>query len=755
MPRRVTYEVGLIGHEEAKQGVEGTEQSLTVEVEDGDATPWARDTKFAYVGTDVTRLDGAVKATGAAKYTYDIQPQGLCFAGLVYAPHAHADVVSVDVAAAKALPGVLAVRSFAAATATYPGKIVAAVCAESETVLSDALAAVRVVYAVKPGPAVTEDAMRAGAPVVDPRRQTNVSGPRRGPTMRGKPDDALAAADVAVSATYRTPVQTHSCLEPHGCMCHVHEDGTATVWASTQATAFFANGRFTRALGVPRNKVRVITHHMGGGFGSKFSADEWDVLCAEFAQETKRPVRMLLDRRMEHLVGGNRPDSIQEMALAGTKDGIFQVLKGQTWGTSGNSSGGGAGAANFMVYDLPNLSMTQHGVATFSAKGRAFRAPRHPQGFFALESIIDAYAYKAGIDALAVRMKNDKHPIRQAQWRIGAERIGWTKHRHAVPGSDKGTIKRGTGCAAGRWAQAGRHMVGRSPLVFEFVVDKDGGVAVQNAVQDIGTGTRTLIAVLAAEELGLKPHDIDVRIGDTRYPPGPGSGGSTTAPSIGAAVRNGALRVKESLGGLLALQWGVDEAQLTWKGAVCHGPGDEKATFAKACALLGEDGLRVRGSRRRNFDAAYRETAGCQFARVAVDTETGVIEVEKVVAVHDCGVIVDSLTARSQVNGGVIQGISYALFEEKRTDRSLGDMVNPTFDTYRIMGIEDCPEIDVVLTSVVSGYSNTGMMGLGEPATVPTAGAVANAVYNAIGVQVTELPMTPARVLEALERRQK
>jgi len=752
MPHRITYKVGLIGHADAKKGLEGSERELTVEVEDTDAPPWERDTAFRLVGTDVPRVDGAVKATGAARYTYDIQPTGLCFAGLVYAPHAHADVVKVDVAAAKAMSGVLAVRSYEGARVTYPGKIVAAVCAERETTLADALAAVKVTYVVKGGPAVTDDAMKDGAVVVDPRRKTNVGQPRRGPLVRGKPKEALQSAEVVVNAVYRTPIQTHTCLEPHGCTCQIHEDGTATVWASTQATSFFASGRLTRALGVPRNKVRVITQHMGGGFGSKFSALEWDGICAEFARETKRPVRLLLTRRHEHLVGGNRPDSIQDLTLAGTKDGTFTVLQGEVWGTSGNSSGGGAGAANFAVYGLPNLSMVQHGVATFSAQGRAFRAPRHPQGLFALESVIDRYAYAAGVDGLAVRLANDKHPIRQVQWRIGAERIGWTKNRRPVPGSDQGVIKRGVGCAASRWGQAGRHMVGRRPLVFDFIVDKDGGVAVQNAVQDIGTGTRTVIAVIAAEELGLAPAAIDVRIGDTRYPPGPGSGGSTTAPSIGAAVRNGALRVKESLGGLLALAWGVDEAQLAWKAGVCHGPDGRQATFTKACALIGEDGLRVQGRRRRNWNSPFGETAGCQFAAVAVDTETGVIRVEKVVAVHDCGVIIDSLTARSQVNGGVIQGISYALFEEKRTDRNLGDMVNPTLDTYKILGMQDCPEIDVVLTSVVSGYSNTGMMGLGEPATIPTAGAVANAVTNAIGVQVTELPMTPARVLAALER---
>ena len=750
MPREVTYKVGLIGHEQHAKDVEGTTQDITVQIHELDAEPWGVDTKLEHVGTEVPRVDGALKATGAAKYSYDMQPPGLTFAGLVYSPHAHAQVTAVDASAAKAMKGVLAVKTMEGQRATYPGKIVAAVCAESEAILDDALASIRVTYDVRPVAAVTEDAMKEGAPQVT-RRKNVRSINRRQPPDASK---AFAEAEVAVQADYRTAVQTHSCLEPHGCMVMFEADGSVTVYASTQATAGFASRRFLQALGVPRSQVRVITQHMGGGFGSKFGAMEWDALCAEFARETRRPVRMMLSRRMEHLVGGNRPDSIQAMELAGTRDGRFLALRGRTHGTYGNAAGGGAGAANTAVYRIPVTEMHQNAVATFSARGAAFRAPRHPQGFYALESIIDRYAGEIGMDALAVRLKNDPHPIRQVQWRIGAERIGWKENRRAKAGSDKGVIKRGVGCAASRWGQAGRHMGFGGAVKVNCLVERDGSVAIESCVQDLGTGTRTLMAIIAAEELGLTPTQVDVRIGDTRYPPGPGSGGSTTAPTIGPVTRNAALRAREAIGALLAAEWGVADHEVGFARGTFSAPGGKSTTWAKACSLVGPEGLRVQGERRRNWSSPFRETAGCQFAQVAVDTETGVITVEKVVAVHDAGRIVDTMTARSQVNGGVIQGISYALYEEKHLDRAGGDMVNPTFDTYRIMGIKDCPAIDVVLTSVASGYNNTGMMGLGEPATVPTAGAVANAVYNAIGVQVTELPMTPARVLAALERRQ-
>ncbi len=751
MPRQVTYKVGIENFEKYRKEVEGAVQEITVEVHELDAEPWPVDTPLRHVGHDIPRLDAPAKVTGAAKYTYDINTAGMTYCGFVTSPHAHAIIKKVDASKAESMKGVLGVKTFEGNRATYPGYIAAGVCAESPGILDDALQAIQVDYEVKPGPCTTEDAMKPGAETVDMRGESNVRGGR--PMQRGKIDEAFGSADVKVAGEYRTAVQTHSCLEPHGSVVQVNPDGGATVWASTQATSGFARGAFLRGLGVQRNRVRVLTEHMGGGFGSKFGPGSWDAIAAEFAAKTKRPVKMLLSRRMEHLLGGNRPDSIQKLELAGTKDGSFLGIRGETWGTAGNG-GRGAGATNTMVYNWPARAMRQNGVNTFSMWGRAFRAPRHPQGSFAMEAIIERYAHEIGMDPLAVRMKNDPHPIRQVQWRIGADRIDWKKNRRKVPGSDKGVVKRGLGCAAARWSQAGRHMSRGGPYTVDIAIDREGNVTVANCVQDIGTGIRTVMAILAAEELGTDPSLINVEVGDSRLKPGPGSGGSTTSPTIGPAVRTACVVAKDSLKALLALEWNVDESKIEWTDGDFVDPAGKRATFPQACSLIGDDGLRVSGQRQRNWTSPYRETAGCQFAQVSVDTETGVITVEKVVAVHDCGRVVDALTARNQVNGGVIQGISYALYEEKQLDRNLGDMVNPTFDTYRIMGMADCPEIDAVMTSVVSGFNNAGMMGLGEPATVPTAAAVANAVFNAIGVEVPELPMTPARVLTALEGKQ-
>jgi xanthine dehydrogenase YagR molybdenum-binding subunit len=738
MGRRVTFTVGL----------PGDEREVTVELHEDpargipeDVSPWGREAKLRVVGTDVPRTDGLAKVTGTARYTMDVHRPGQAWAGFVVSPHAHANVVSVDVSAAQLVGGVLGVRTFEGRRVTHAGQIVAAVCAESPSALDDALAAIEVEYEVRPHAVTVEQAQADGAPSVD-AGEAAARTDRRASVRPDEARQALAEAEVSVAGTWRTQVQTHSALEPHGTVSEIDGD-TATVWASTQATEGIAGG-MARALGIASGRIRVITEHMGGGFGAKFGVQAWDQIAGQFARETGRPVYCMLPRRLEHLVGGNRPDSIQELALAGRRDGTFTALVGRTSGTAGNGAGG-AGCTNTRVYRFPKIAMEQTTVPTFTERGAAFRAPGHPQGLFALEGLVDLFAARIGMDPLALRLRNDPHPVRQAQWRVGAERIGWKERRAATPAA--GPVKRGVGCGAAIWYQKG----GGSYNV-DVRIERDGAVSVMNGAQDIGTGTRTVLAILVAEELGLRPHDVTVRLGDTTWPPGPGSGGSKTAPSLGPAAREAGHRAGRALAALLAAEWGVAEAEVELGPDGFRGPGSRRAAFRQACGLIGDEGLQARGTRRPNYDGYENETAGCQFAEVTVDVETGVVKVEKVVAVHDCGRVVDTLTSRSQVHGGVIQGISYALYEERRLDENLGDMVNPTFDTYRIAGVADVPEIDVVLTDLVSGFNNVGMMGLGEPTTVPTAAAIANAVFHAIGAQVRELPLTPARVLAALGR---
>jgi xanthine dehydrogenase YagR molybdenum-binding subunit len=730
-----------VAERRVKVGAEDATREVVMRQEDADAPAWGLDAVLSVVGTDVPRVDGRAKATGSARYTSDVRRPGMAFARILSCPHAHARVVSVDVEPARKVAGVLAVRRIAPDVARYAGTPVAVACAETETALDDALAAIRVEYEVLPHVVDTMEAAKPDAPRVDPARENRRGGGRRSAQV----ERALAAAEAKVSAEYRTAVQDHVPLEPHGSLAEFDGDGSLTVWSSTQSVGG-TRADLAQVAGLPEARVRVITEYMGGGFGCKLQPEVCDRVAVEMARETKRPVLCMNERREEHLRGGNRPDSIVRITLGGTREGKLTALSAEVHGTGGN--GGGAQAQVAALYSIDAKDVAQYAVATHAGAARAFRAPGHPQGVFAQESAVDEFAHAIGKDPLDVRRLNENNPVRRVEWPIGAHRIGWVKERRKKPGSDAGPWKRGLGCAAGRWANPG----GGSWRV-DVSVARDGTVTVANGTQDIGTGTKTVLAVMVAEELGIPPGDLVVLTGDTRLPPGPASGGSQTAASVGPAAREAGLRAREALAAVVAREWKTDAAALAFAGGKVRGPGGKETTFRAACSLLGGEGLSVSGQRRPNDkeSAFHGETGGVQFARVAVDVETGVVRVEKVVAVHDAGRIVDTLTARNQVNGGVIQGISYALFEERRLDRGTGDMVNPTHDTYRILGAADCPEIDVVFVKMDNGINNAGMMGLGEPATVPTAAAVANAVFNATGARVRELPMTPARVLAALE----
>lgn len=722
---------------EIRIGFPGHEKTVSAEIPPGAPVPWGLDAALDVVGRDHPRVDALAKVTGRARYSYDVRPKNLAYAGLVVSPHAHARVRRVDVAKAKALPGVLLVEPLEGSTVRFAGQHVCGVVAETEEILDDALAAIEVDYEVLPHAVTIEDAMKEGAPLV--KNDGNV--------QRSEEGDAAAAerlhaeADVVIERVYRTQVQTHSALEPHGCVC-AWEGDRLTCWSSTQGT-FSVQQELARALEIPVGNVTVITEHMGGGFGAKFGTRWWDLFCARAARALGRPVRMMLDRRQEHLAGGNRPNSVQRCKFSAMKDGTLVAAEVHSHGTGGIA--GGANVANPSVYSFRGRYKETTIVYTHAGEGRAFRAPGHPQGFFALEGMIDELAEAIGMDPLELRRRNDRNEVRLAQYEIGAKEIGWERRRNPA-GSDKGPRKRGLGMASARWGHTG----GQGARVLCRAA-KDGSVLVANGAQDLGTGTRTVLAVIAAEELGLEPSRIDVRLGHTTDPVGPGSGGSTTASTVGPAARDAAFQVKRQILAAVSSALGVAAEGLDLKGGRVTGA-PKAVTFEQACALLPQESVEALGqwSAGTPFGRFNNEVAGVQFAEVEVDVETGKVRVVKVVAVQDCGRVVDPLLARSQINGGVIQGVSYALFEERLLDAKSGDMVNANLLDYRILGSLDMPEIVAIPFSVVNGINNVGMSSLGEPPTVPTAGAVANAVANAIGARVRSLPITPDKVLAAL-----
>jgi xanthine dehydrogenase YagR molybdenum-binding subunit len=732
MARRVRVKMGFLGSLEERD----------VDLPAGEPAPWGPDDRLRLVATKRARLEGPDKVRGTARYTTDLRPAGMLFGRILRSPHPAARVVSVDLAAARRAPGVRAALAFPGKRIYFAGEEVAAVAAATPEQAEEALALVQVKYDVRPFVTDLEEARKPDAPKVhDGGNLRNLP-----PFKKGNVERGFQEAHLTLDRTFRTRVQTHSPLEAHGCVA-VWEGEELTLYTSTQGIFSVRDG-VAGALGIPAEKVRVLCDHMGAGFGAKLSMTLDVVIAARLAREAGAPVRIVLDRKEEHLGTGNRPDSVQRVRAGATREGKLTALHVVSHGSGGVGGGAGTSGPARNVYDVPNLLLEHTDVFTNLGPARPFRAPGHPQGAFALESILDELAAKLGVDPLEMRLRNTRSSIRHAQLKLGAERFGW-KDRDARRKVDA-PWKRGFGLASAVWYQTGR-----PGMSVEVEVRRDGAVEIRTGSQDIGGGLRTLLALLVAEELGLEPSDVTVRIGDTRFPKGPSSGGSSTTPSLAPPTRVAAWRVRQRLAEVAAKAMGVPAADVDLEGraAVVRGAPGKRLPWKRLCGHLG-DAVTERVARSPGYEELTDRIAGCQFAQVLVDPETGVIRVERVVAVQDCGIPVNRLTAESQILGGVIQGVSYALLEERIVDHRYGKMLNANLEQYKIAGSMDVPEIEPILFDVFLGSNATGTIGIGEPPTIPTCAAIANAVADALGVRVYELPMTPARVLAALGRKE-
>ena len=684
---------------------------------------WPAETK--YISHPRTRIDGPVKVTGRARYSSDIQADGWLYGMILRSKWPAAKITNVNLGKALKIPGVKAavvVRDLPF-TIRYYGEEIAAVAGVSKQACQDALRAIEVEAEEQPFVVRENDAKKPDAPRVWEKSPNYVESK---PHERGEVDTAFSRCAAVVEGFYHTPVQIHNPMETHGSTVSWTDDGV-TAWASTQGISSVRDG-LAGSLRLEHSKVRVITDYMGGGFGAKFGAGVEGVLAAKLSREAKVPVRLMLTRFDQALAVGNRPSSFQKIKLGAAADGTLLAFEMDNYGTAGigagGNQGGGGGGASIpapYLYQVGSSRVKQSAVAVNAGSSRAFRAPGNPPASFGMESAMDDLAVKLGMDPLELRLKNDPNPIRQREYKLGAEKFGW-KQKYRQPGSSPGMVKTGIGCAGAAWPAGGPSQNTHG----EAQINPDGSIEFRLGVQDIGTGTRTVIAVVAAEMLGLKPEQITVKVGDTQFPPGPGSGGSTTCASISPTVYNiceNALDQLQKLSGIADARGG------NW--------------FA-ACRKIGLSPLLVSG--RWIEGLSSNPAGGVQFAEVEVDTETGLVTVKKMLGVHDCGLLVDTLTLESQINGGIIMGMGYALYEERVMDDLSGVVLNPNFETYKLPGIADVPEIEVVLINM----PERGVIGIGEPATVPTAGAIANAIANAIGVRVCSLPITPAKILAAL-----
>lgn len=738
--------------------------------------PLPPNNELRVIGKSFPRPNGPAKVTGAVRFTVDISLPGMLHARVLRSPLPHAVVRSIDVSAAARRPGVRAVLTIAdpanpkSAKLGYVGAPVAAVAAVSLPAAEAALHLIRVNYETLPFVADMATARAPASPSVHDHETApsghpsgfpaaanlplngNVRGPslvRRGDVIKG-----FAEADAVVEGEYSTSVQTHCCIEPHAIVADWRADGL-TVYMSTQFTAGVRD-EIAETFGLPLNRVRVIVDAMGGGFGSKSSLGNYGYFAIALSRQAKAPVRLFLEREEEQMDAGNRPGTWQRLRIGAKRDGTLTAISLVSYGTAGIGLGAGVGSNAEALYSCPNFDGAQHDVFINAGPGCAMRGPGNTPGAYGLEQTIDELAEKLGIDPLALRDRIDPSPIRREERRIGAARIGWSRRRR--PGADSGPAKRGLGVAQSLW---GANV--QTNAACEVRVLRDGTVEVLSSVQDIGTGITTVLAQTVAEVLGLRPDQITVRIGDTEFPPGGPSYGSRTTASVTPPARTAAWRVLQHLFAEAALLLNAaPEDLIAHEGKILVRQDFDRAlSFKDTAAHLRTDRVAAVASRSDDYggfqrragqDAALaqRDLGGVQFAEVAVDTETGIIRVERVVAVQDCGRPINPRQIESQVQGGVLMGVSYALFEERILDQATGRMVNPDLEQYKLVGVRETPQIDVVVLENYQGQSATDAYGIAEPANIATAPAIANAVYNAIGVRLRSLPMNPAAVLAAL-----
>ena len=740
------------------------------EVPEKPPKPWGSRAGLKVVGKKVPRIDGYDKVSGTAVFAFDVILPNMTFAKTLRCPLPHARIRSIDTSGAEKMAGVLAVLTFKNAPKIpwygtsylfdphlrYEGDEVACVVAESETIAWEALRKIRVDYEELPFVVDAGEAMKPDAPKL--YGSGNIQGGKPSVYERGDVQKGFAGADLVFEDTFSTQVVIHNPTEVHGSV--VNWDGDRlTVWDSTQGV-FSVRDAVARALRIPASHVRVIKKYMGGGFGSKLEAGKYTVMAALLARKIGRPVKIALNRREMNLAVGNRPDSVQKLKIGVKKDGTLVAMTHTSYGAAGAYPSSARCSWPFRtLYKCPNVRAEEYTVFINAGRGRPFRAPGHVQGVFALDSMMDEVAEKLGMDPLEFRLKNyaEVDPVSgrpytskrlRECYKRGAAAIGWGR-RQKPPGSAPGPVKRGIGMASQIWWGGGG-----PPCYATLKLNRDGSVRVITGSQDLGTGTYTIVAQVAAEVLEIPLEKISVVLGDTAVAPYAGSsGGSTTAASVTPAVRDAAERMKQKLLSGAAAILEIPEAELEYgRGHVwSRRDPDRKLSVPQIVRRMRERVLITVGAREANPSGYAINTFGAQFAEVEVDTETGRVRVLKIVAAHDVGRIVNPLTAQNQFHGGILQGLSYALMEERILDRNTGKMVNPNLHDYKLPTVMDTPEIEVIIVSDADPKVNSvGVKGIGEPAIIPTAGAIANAVYNAIGVRIKSLPITPDKVLNAL-----
>jgi CO/xanthine dehydrogenase Mo-binding subunit len=755
------------------------------------------------VGLSIPRPDGPEKVTGQVQYVADLKPRGLLHAKLLRSPHAHARIVRIDTSRARALPGVRAVLTaadipelkrkaptrahavLAIDRVVFVGHPVAAVAADELAIAEEALDLIDVEYDVLPASIDPLRSMQVGAPPVAdagteadtsealahsgvvvaktdaaPAKAVNIAQQSR--LQRGDVAKGLAESDLVLEKTYRVPMVHQGYLEPHAVLAQWDSGGLLTLWSSTQGS-FNTRSEVADVLGLPENRVRVIPMECGGGFGGKIRA-LCEPITAVLARKTNRPVRYVMTRREELEAGMPAPQVIIRLKTGVKRDGTLVAIEGETILESGSFSGAVlAMSAIFLasLYKWPSFDIRGFEVLTHKPSIAAYRAPTAPQTTFAIDSHMEQIALALGLDPVEFRLRHliqEGDPMANGQpWqsngakdvlrRIGEHPLWKSRKEWKASGGKDGRGLRGTGFAVGGW------IPGLQPTGATVRLNPDGSLSVLTGQVDIA-GTNIALAQIAASAYGVDVDQVRITTGDTDSAPMTGlSAGSKTIYTVGTAVLEAAADARRQTLEIAAaeMEASIHDLEIEDGRVVIRGVPDRAITLAQ----IGKKGNLYMSKVPPVFGVSHPAFSrqapafAAELARIEVDPDTGEVTLHAFVVVQDAGRAINPLGVEGQMQGGAVQSIGMALSEALTFDER-GRLTNPSLLDYRTLTAADLPNIETIIVEVPSPAGPFGARGVGEPPIVPAPAALANAVHDATGVRITELPLTPERIATSL-----
>jgi xanthine dehydrogenase molybdenum-binding subunit len=747
-------------------------------------------TQFKVIGTRPIRHDGVDKVTGRAVYGADVYLPGMIHGRLLRSPVAHARIKSIDTSAAEALPGVEAVATsadmpdpgdriaelgegainvrhlssncLARGKVHYKGQAVAAVAAVSPHVAEEALKLIKVEYEVLPPVIDVQAAMKDGAPLLHDDLFTESLGKPTGKASnvakhfqfkKGEVEQGFKEAAVTIEREFHTATVHQGYIEPHNATAQWNADGTVTLWCSTQGS-FSVRAQVGELLGIPISRIRVVPQEIGGGFGGKIRV-YLEPVAVVLARKAGRPVKVVMSRADVFEGTGPTPGSHIKVKMAADASGRLTAAQANLVYEAGAFPGSPVGMGAmciFACYDIPNVLIDGYDVVVNKPATSAYRAPGATNAAFAAETVVDEICEQLKIDPLDFRIKNGaKEGTRRADGpvcpRIGMIETVETAKNHPhykQPLKSDDQHKRGRGVASGFWFNCGLKSSATAS------VNADGTVSLVEGSTDIG-GSRTSIAMQLAEALGIRAEDVRPIVADTdSVPYCDVTGGSRVTFATGWAAYEAAQDIKRQMVQRAATIWGVPTDQVVYEDGTIRGTSDpaKKFTFAELAGRLHATGGTIVG--RASVDpTGVGAGLATHVVDVEVDADTGKVTILRYTAVQDVGKAIHPSYVEGQIQGGTVQGIGWALNEEY-VYNDKGEMTNASFLDYRMPTCLDLPMIDAVIVEVPNPGHPYGVRGVGEVPIVPPPAAIANAIYDAIGVRLEVLPMSPGNVLQAL-----